>query len=142
MCDYSLENVATRPATIADRLVTTKFSGALTLGFAPVADPATAVCLRPGTELTFDEPPRHSQRFLFGSKVASGCVARFRQINAGLAYAHHDALEFAEGSIVPLAKLLPGQFATVLQLPVAEQHGKSVSTGAAWRDLTQGQPIT
>ena len=29
----------------------------------------------------------------------------------------HDALEFADGTIVPLARLSPGQWATVLQLP-------------------------
>ena len=30
---------------------------------------------------------------------------------------HHDALEFSDGTIVPLARLLQGQWATVLQLP-------------------------
>jgi hypothetical protein len=38
---------------------------------------------------------------------------------------HHDALEFTDGTVVPLTKLLPGQHATVLQLPSAAD-GKRV----------------
>ena len=34
MCDYSLHNVATRPAQIEDKRVTTKFSNSITRGFA------------------------------------------------------------------------------------------------------------
>jgi hypothetical protein len=127
MCDYSLESVASRPAAIADKLVTTKFSGAVTLGFASVTDDFTAVCLRPGTELAFDKPPKHSRRFLFGCEKAAGQVARFRQVNVGIAHAHHDALEFADGTVVLVAKLLPGQHATVLQLPVLEQPLKAAA---------------
>jgi len=54
MCDYSLHHVATRPARIEDRLVTTKFHNTITRGFASVSDPRVAVCLMPGTELAFD----------------------------------------------------------------------------------------
>src|ERR1700683_1612902 len=54
MCDYSLHHVATRPAKIDDRLVTTKFRNSLTRGFAAVGDTGVAVCLMPGTELAFD----------------------------------------------------------------------------------------
>ena len=117
MCDYSLENVASRPAVIADKIVTTNFSGAFNVGFASVCDSATAVCLKPGTELTFDKPPRHSRRFWFKCEHASERVARFKRVNLDMARAHHDALEFPDGTIVLVAKLLPGQFATVLQLP-------------------------
>ncbi len=55
MCDYSLHNVASRPAQIEDRLVTTKFRKSITRGFAAVGDPNVAVCLMPGTEIAFDE---------------------------------------------------------------------------------------
>ena len=51
MCDYSLHNVATRPAKLEDELVTTKFSNSVTHGFAAVGEPQVAVCLLPGTEL-------------------------------------------------------------------------------------------
>jgi hypothetical protein len=51
MCDYSLHAVATRPAEVAERLVSTRFSAAGTRGFASPNNPKVAVCLRPGTEL-------------------------------------------------------------------------------------------
>jgi hypothetical protein len=44
-------------------------------------------------------------------------VARFRQVDMHIPHTHHDALEFADGTIVPLSQLIPGQWATVLQLP-------------------------
>jgi hypothetical protein len=60
MCDYSLERVASRAAVTADRLVTASFAGTITQGFAGLGDPNVAVCLRPGTELAFDAPPKSS----------------------------------------------------------------------------------
>jgi hypothetical protein len=57
MCDYSLHKVASRPANVGDRLVTTEFANTATRGFASVDDAATAVCLRRGTELVFDNAP-------------------------------------------------------------------------------------
>ena len=55
MCDYSLHHVATRPAQIQDKLVTTKFKNSITRGFAAVGEPHVAVCLLPGTEIAFDQ---------------------------------------------------------------------------------------
>ena len=49
MCDYSLHNVASRPAKVGDRLVVTEFNGSITRGFAAIGEPEVAVCLRPGT---------------------------------------------------------------------------------------------
>jgi hypothetical protein len=118
MCDYSLEHVASRAAVTADRLVTASFPNTITRGFAGVADPLTAVCLRPGTELVFDRPPKYRRARIFWPKKATGTLARFRQINLSIPRAHHDALEFADGTIVPLDSLRPGQTATVLQLPI------------------------
>src|SRR5436309_9869025 len=53
MCDYSLHHVASRPAKIEDRLVTSQFHS-ITRGFSAVGEPNVAVCLLPGTELAFD----------------------------------------------------------------------------------------
>ena len=53
MCDYSLQHVASRPAKVGDRLVSTGFFNSITRGFAEVGEPRVAVCLLPGTELTF-----------------------------------------------------------------------------------------
>jgi hypothetical protein len=50
-----LHHVANRPAQIEDKLVTTKFNNSITRGFAAVGEPHVAVCLLPGTEITFDE---------------------------------------------------------------------------------------
>ena len=53
MCDYGLDFVASRPAKVGDKLVTTKFKNSLTGGFAAVEEPTAAVCLLPGTEVAF-----------------------------------------------------------------------------------------
>jgi hypothetical protein len=50
MCDYSLHLVASRPAKVGDKLVTTEFNNSLTRGFAAVGEPHVAVCLLPGTD--------------------------------------------------------------------------------------------
>src|SRR3954469_22750161 len=117
MCDYSLERVASRAAVSADRLITASFPGTITRGFAGIGDPNTAVCLRAGTELVFDLPPKYQQKWALWPKTAAGTLARFRQIDLDVPRAHHDALEFSDGTIVPLARLFSDQKATVLQLP-------------------------
>jgi hypothetical protein len=55
MCDYSLHHVASRPARVGDKLVSTSFVNSGTRGFAAVGEPNVAVCLLPGTELAFEE---------------------------------------------------------------------------------------
>jgi len=118
MCDYSLHHVATRPAKIEDRLVTTKFHNTITRGFAAVSDPRVAVCLLPGTELAFDRDVEcEAALAIFPTKKIGQRVARFRQINTEQPTLHHDALEFPDGQVVLLTRLCEGQRATVLQLP-------------------------
>ena len=117
MCDYSLEYVASRPAQVADRLVTTSFPGTITRGFAAPSDNATAVCLRPGTELAFEQQVTYEHPVTHALQAASSRMARFRQIDVQVPRVHHDVLEFASGEIVPLTRLTAGQHATVLQLP-------------------------
>src|SRR5262249_53173393 len=53
MCDYSLRLVASRPAKVGDKLISTRFPQTSTRGFASVDDRNVAVCLLPGTELAF-----------------------------------------------------------------------------------------
>ena len=76
MCDYSLEHVASRPAKVADKLVTTSFRG-LTIGFCALGEPNIAVCLQPGTELSFDREIELSSRFWRARRLGT-TVARFR----------------------------------------------------------------
>ena len=117
MCDYSLELVASRPAKVGDKLVSTSFPRTTTRGFASVDDPGVAVCLLPGTELAFDEV-RCETGFVFYRSLGHR-VARFRQINKGPSNQHRDALEFPDGNTVLLTCLCKGQKATVLQLPAS-----------------------
>jgi hypothetical protein len=117
MCDYSLEHVASRPAEVADRLITTNFRHTVTRGFAGASDLNTAVCLRPGTEIAFDAEPRYEDPVTLRESTAPGKVARFRQVDMHIRHMHHDALEFADGTIVLVARLVQGQRATILQLP-------------------------
>jgi hypothetical protein len=116
MCDYSLHQVASRPARLGEKLVTTKFPHSITRGFASVDDPEVAVCLLPGTELAFEQQVRCETRIVFAWSVGHA-VAKFQQINKGQSDVHHDALEFPDGKIVLLTNLCKGQRATVLQLP-------------------------
>ena len=120
MCDYSLHNVATRPAMVGDKLVTTQFNNCITRGFAAVGEPTVAVCLLAGTEVAFEKEVglRPSALSLFRkTRTLSEKVARFRQIKMDQPNVHHDALEFSNGEIVLLTTLYEGQHATVLQLP-------------------------
>lgn len=125
MCDYSLEHVASRPARVADRLVVNCFLNTLTRGFATADDPNTAVCLMPGTEIVFDSPPRYRTGLWFGRKTAPAAAARFRQVDMHIPHAHHDMLEFADGTLLRLACLIEKQWATVLQLPASAQRDAS-----------------
>ena len=52
MCDYSLHNVKSRSAKVGDKLTTRDF-GTGTRGFAASEDASMAVCVLPGTELSF-----------------------------------------------------------------------------------------
>ena len=125
MCDYSLEHVESRPAKIGDQLVSTVFSNSITRGFAEEGNPQVAVCLLPGTELVFDRDVEcdHALGF-FPTKKMGENTARFRRINPDRPHEHHDALEFPSGRIVLLTRLVAGQRATVLQLPVAATEAK------------------
>jgi hypothetical protein len=141
MCDYSLENVASRPAAVADRLIVTSFKNTITRGFAGIGDLNTAVCVRPGTELAFDSDIRYGHRITRWPVSAASRVARFRQIDVHNPYTHHDALELGDGTIVPLARLVPGQWATVLQLP-AESLPRTEGEGAVAASELLEQPGT
>jgi hypothetical protein len=118
MCDYSLTSVRSRPARVADKLTTRDF-GTGTRGFCAAEDPNTAVCILPGTELSFAAEVKLSSTGLFPwrGKTTGYRMAIFRQINKDRPAAHHDALEFPDGRVVLLTLIHQGQTASVLQLP-------------------------
>lgn len=120
MCDYSLHNVASRPAKVGDRLISQKFRGSITRGFAACGEPDVAVCLLPGTEVTFEKEVEYEPHWVIGRNRKAGAnVAVFRQVNMERPDVHHDALEFPDGHIALVNELREGQIATVLQLPAA-----------------------
>jgi hypothetical protein len=121
MCDYSLHLVASRPAKVGDRLVSTDFVKSITRGFSALGESDVAVCLLPGTELAFEKEVQYDRAFsFFGKATVDQKVARFRQVNMDDPHVHHDALEFPGGQIVMVTRLIPGQYATVLQLPASK----------------------
>ena len=123
MCDYSLHLVASRPARVGDKLVTTEFASSITRGFAAVGEPEVAVCLLPGTELAFEDDIQYDRALrIFGKARVNHKVARFRQVDMNDPNVHHDAIEFPDGQIVKVTRLVAGQTTTVLQLPAAAQQ--------------------
>jgi len=118
MCDYSLHNVKSRPAQVGDRVTTHDF-GTGTRGFADLQDASIAVCVRPGTELSFacEVTCLPNGLLPWRTRRIDHRTAIFRQINREIPTEHHDALEFPDGQLVLLTRLSEGQQATVLQLP-------------------------
>ena len=57
MCDYSLRSIKSRPAKVGDKLSTRDF-GTGTRGFAASENATVAVCVLPGTELSFADEVR------------------------------------------------------------------------------------
>ena len=101
MCDYSLQSIKSRPARVGDKLTTRDF-GTGTRGFAASEDASVAVCVLPGTELSFAEEVRCLPIGLIAwrDKMIGHKTAIFRQVNNDKVAAHHDALEFPDGQIV------------------------------------------
>jgi hypothetical protein len=130
MCDYSLHAVASRPAKVGDKLVTTDFANSITRGLTAVGEPHVAVSLLPGTEVAFDRDVEY-EHFLgwFRKPSVREKVARFRQLNMGNPHTHHDAFEFPGGKTVLVTRLIENQTLTVLQLP-AVNHTQGEKKGA------------
>src|SRR5271169_2809038 len=82
MCDYSLHHVNSRPAKVGDKLTTRDFRMG-TLGFAASEDANVAVCVLPGTELSFADTVQRSERHLWPwkNKTINRQTAIFRQVN-------------------------------------------------------------
>ena len=99
MCDYSLHNVKSRPAKVGDVLTTYQFYSG-TRGFCAPEDMNVAVCVLPGTELSFRDDVRRIHVWPWTANIIHHKTAIFRQINQHDLLHHHDALEFPDGGIV------------------------------------------
>jgi len=160
MCDYSLHHVSSRPAKVADKLITMELAKSKARGFAAVGElgsklvihdnpPEMAVCLLPGTELAFDNDVEYDHPFsftLFGVRIFGKThldykVASFRQVDTSDPYVQHDALEFPDGKILKINQLVPGQTATVLQMPVATPHNDHDHEHFEARSAACGTPL-
>ena len=130
MCDYSLHAVATRPAVVGEKLVTTTFRGTSTRGFASESDLSVAICMLPGTELAFENDVRYDNRWIW-TRTINSRVGKFGKIDPHIPERHHDAIEFPDGSYVLVTQLVEGQRATVLQLPVTKPVGVPAEAAAA-----------
>ena len=124
MCDYSLHNVKSRPAKVGDKL-TTHFFKSGTRGFCAPEDVSVAVCVLPGTELSFTDEVRRERTWPWSEGAIEHRTAIFRQINKENPATHHDSLEFPDGQIVLLHFLEEGQQSTVLQLPVTHEGART-----------------
>jgi hypothetical protein len=122
MCDFSLHAVRSRPAKVGDKLTTRMFNMGTT-GFCAPEDNRMAVCLLPGTELSFADEVRREANWPWKRPI-SYKTAVFRRINKDVRCTHHDALEFPDGQLVLLTLLMSGQQATVLQLPAEPQKAQ------------------
>ena len=124
----------TRPAKVGDKLFTHRFITG-TGGFAALEDIKVAVCLLPGTELSFACEVRRSRLWPWTKSTIQNRTAIFRQINLGNPHTHHDALEFPDGEVVLLTYLTEGQQATVLQLPAGAAGSKAAQRAAIADEL-------
>ena len=124
MCDYSLHAERTRLAKVDDKL-TVRMFGWSTRGFAASEDNNVAVCLLPGTELSFTEEVRKVLSWPWSAPIVRHKTAIFRKVHQRNPTVHHDALEFPDGRVILVTLLEVGQQATVLQLPVTHQDKSS-----------------
>ena len=124
-CVTTAFTTSNRDLQVGDKLTTRDF-GTGTRGFSASEDVSVAVCVLPGTELSFEDEVRCSRLWPWSKNVIGGHQAAiFRQVNRDKLAAHHDALEFPDGQIVLLTFLTEGQQATVLQLPAAAVGSKA-----------------
>ena len=119
MCDFSLHAVRSRPAKVGDKLTTRMFISGTT-GFCAPEDNGMAVCLLPGTELSFADEVGRANNWPWKGPI-SYKTAVFRQINKSNRCTHHDALEFPDGQLVLLTLTSAG----------AAGHCPSASSGAS-----------
>jgi len=140
MCDYSLHAVASRPAKVGEKLMSTTFRGTSTRGFASESEPAVAVCMLPGTELAFEDDVKYDSRW-FWTKTVRSRVAKFNALERHVPDRHHDAIEFADGTRVLVTQLREGQRVTVLQLPVTGKPAERKADTPAAMTGTSTPPI-
>jgi hypothetical protein len=113
MCDYSLEMYASRPARASEVYVTSRFPSG-SIGLAAPGDCTTAVCMTYGNRLLLENLPGDLQA-TFGVQAMEEVT--FRRLEEGL---HHDGVEFANGSKIPLHRLGTGVLVSLVEVEKRE----------------------
>ena len=124
MCDYSLQNVVSRPAKVGD-YAKLRYRDARIRSLGR----CTSRSLHsPGNRIGIRQPVECRPAGLLGwlRKRLDHRTAIFRQINKERAAAHHDALEFPDGQLALLTSLEEGQEAVVLQLPTRANNASEL----------------
>jgi hypothetical protein len=109
---------------VDDKLTTHLFKTG-TLGFCAPEDPSVAVCVLPGTELSFTDDLKGLCPWPWSKGMIKHRTAIFREVNKEVLCTHHDALESRMGRSCLLTLLEEGQQATVLQLPVTHEVARA-----------------
>src|SRR6478752_5050225 len=122
MCDYSLESVQSRPAKVGDRL-TTRLFRTQTRGFSAPENKYVAVCLLPGTELSFANEVRRIRLWPWNSGTIKHNTAIFREINQGTPRPPNAALESPDAQSFLLTWLHEDQQAPLFKLQAP--HGRA-----------------
>ena len=78
MCDYSLHSVKTRPAKVGDKLTTRQFNSPPRLLCAGRHN--VAVCVLPGTELSFTDEVRRARRWPWTNSIHHKTAISVRSI--------------------------------------------------------------
>ena len=79
----SVELVASRPAKVGDKLVSTSSPHTITRGFVSADDRSVAVCVLPGTELAFEREVRCETGMFFPGGLGTRWQGSDRSTKAG-----------------------------------------------------------
>jgi hypothetical protein len=124
MCDYSLEMYASRPARASEVYVTSRFPSG-SIGLAAPGDCTTAVCMTYGNRLLLENLPGDLQA-TFGVQAMEEVT--FRRLEEGL---HHDGVEFANGSKIPLHRLGTGVMVSLVEVEKRVPAEKEIAPAEA-----------
>jgi hypothetical protein len=109
MCDYSLELYRSRPAVQEEQYTLRRFPSG-TMGFMAARDCETAVCIPADAHLRLEGIGEAVQQAYAVGAVEDAVMIRMD----GTAFAHRDAVRFANGREVLLQSLNAGIAATVI----------------------------
>ena len=114
MRDDSLEHLASRPAKVGDKLVTTNSADRLRAPSAQSASPRSPFVFSLGQSLHLSARSKPHRDFRLRPRKLGAKLARFRRVNEACRTMHHDALELPSGQVVLLTSLCEAQHATVI----------------------------